>query len=24
LAGCKLWVKWFIGLGGVGVGAVAW
>jgi hypothetical protein len=24
LAGCKLWVDWFIGLGGVGVGPVAW
>jgi hypothetical protein len=24
LAGCKLWVNWFIGLGGVGVGPVAW
>jgi hypothetical protein len=24
LAGCKLGVDWFIGLGGVGAGLVAW
>jgi hypothetical protein len=24
LAGCKFWVNWYIALGGVGVGPVAW
>jgi hypothetical protein len=24
VVGCKLWVDWFIGLGGLGVGPVAW